>query len=158
MTDEIELCKRRARQEMERFLLVLGFVPADKLAWSPAPTAKSALQIAAHCAGYSRGFAAIIRDGKFPEAVQDFLGPIEADIRSVETVEQAEAMLRQGIDETIAALDTVRPEQIESVIEVPVIGPTSFRFFMTVPANHLVNHIGQLDYLQTCWDDQVVHF
>jgi hypothetical protein len=61
MVDVITMCKERATEELEYFLNTLSFVPADKLTWSPTPTAKSALQIAAHCAGYSGGFASVIR-------------------------------------------------------------------------------------------------
>ena len=156
MEDVITMCKQRATEAMEQFLHVLSFVPADKLTWSPTPTAKSALQIAAHCAGYSGGFASIIRTGKFP-SVEEFLGPIESAIKSVTTLDQAETVLRKGIADTIAALDAVRPEQIGAMIDTPI-GPQPFTFFMTIPARHLDTHTGQIDYLQTCWDDQEVHF
>lgn len=156
MEDTIARCKRQATQAMEQFLLVLSHVPADKLTWSPVPTAKSALQIAAHCAGYSGGFALLISAGKFPMDVQDFLGPIQTRIESITTLEQAEATLRQGIADTLTALDTVRPEQIGAMIDTPH-GKWPFLFFMTIPANHLLGHTAQIDYLQTCWGDQEVH-
>ena len=79
MEDMITMCKERAIQEMEYFLHTLRYVPADKLTWSPTPTAKSALQIAAHCAGYSGGFASIIRAGKFPSSREEFRDPIQAE-------------------------------------------------------------------------------
>ncbi len=157
MEDVVARCQERAQWAMEHFLLVLSFVPADKLTWSPAPTAKSALQIAAHCAGYSGGFASIIKAGVFPADAQDFLGPIDARIKSITSVSEAEAMLRQGIADTLAALDTVSLEQIGAKVMTPQ-GQTPFLFFMTIPATHLVLHTGQLDYLQTCWGDQEVHF
>lgn len=155
--DIVERCRRHATQGMENFLHILSFVPADKLDWSPAPTAKSALQIAAHCAAYGGAFASVLREGVFPQSVEEFLGPIEARMAQISTVEEAEAMLRAGIAETLVALDGVRPEQIGSVIDTPI-GPTPFLFFMTIPANHLLGHAAQLDYLQTCWGDLEVHF
>lgn len=66
-------------------------------------------------------------------------------------------MLRQGMEETIEALSTVQPDQIGSRIDSPQ-GPTPFLFFMSIPADHLRSHGYQIDYLQTCWDDQEVHF
>lgn len=157
MEDTIARCKRQAERAMEHFLKVLSFVPEEKLDWKPAPTAKSALEIAAHCAGYSSGFAGIIATGAFPQTVDDFLGPIQTRIAGVSNLGQAEAMLREGTAETLLALDKVQPEWIDATIDTPI-GPTPFRFFMTIPANHLINHTGQIDYLQTCWDDQEVHF
>jgi hypothetical protein len=78
-------------------------------------------------------------------------------MEQISTVDDAEAMLRAGIAETLAALDGVTAERIGSVIDTPI-GPTPFLFFMTIPANHLLGHAGQLDYLQTCWGDLEVHF
>ena len=156
MTDVVEMYKTRATRALNYFLNTVSFVPADKLTWSPTPTAKSALQIAAHCAGYSVQFAEIIRIGNFPWTREDFRGQVYARIASIETLEQAKAMLRQGIADSVAALDSVKPEQIESMVDAPQ-GPTPFTFFMGLPALHLEGHSTQIDYLQTCWDDQEVH-
>ena len=155
MEDFVAICKERTTEALESFLRVLRFVPADKLTWSPTPTAKSALQIVAHCAGYSGNFAAIISTRKFPP-VDEFRGAVKAAIASVTTLEEAEAMLRKGIADTIVALDTVKPEEVRGMIDAPQ-GPTPFMFFLTLPAGHLETHESQIDYLQTCWDDQEVH-
>lgn len=152
----ITACKERAMQAMDYFLNTLSFVPADRLTWSPTLTAKSALQIAAHCAGYSGSFASIIRAGKFPSSIEEFRDPIQSAIKSITTLEQAETMLRKGIADSVAALDTVSPEQIGATIDTPQ-GKTPFTFFMDLPALHLNGHSAQIDYLQTCWDDQEVH-
>lgn len=156
MVDMITMCKERATEALDSFLHTLSFVPEDKLTWRPTPTAKNALQIAAHCAGYSGAFAAIIRAGKFPP-IDEFRGRVQSTIAGISTLEEAEAVLRKGIADTVEALDTVKPEQIDSVIEAPALGKTPFTFFMTLPAFHLEGHTTQIDYLQTCWGDQEVH-
>ncbi|BDI31220.1 hypothetical protein CCAX7_32710 [Capsulimonas corticalis] len=158
MVDYIAICKDRTTSAMDSFFHVLSFVPADKLTWKPAPTAKSALEIVAHCAGHSGAFASVIRAGKFPATVEEFIGPIQAATQSITTLEQAETMLRKGIADTIAALDTVQPEQVGSTMEVPVLGDTPFNFLLALPARHLESHEAQIDYLQTCWGDLEVHF
>ena len=157
MEDYIAMCKERTTEAMDRFLHDLNFVPADKLTWRPTPTAKSALEIAAHCAGYSGAFASIIRAGKFPSSGEEFRSTVQSAIESITTLEQAEMMLRKGIADTIAALDTVKPEQIGATVDAPALGRTPFKFFLTLPAMHLENHDGQIDYLQTCWGDLEVH-
>ena len=157
MEDFIAICKERATNAMSTFLHDLSFVPADKLTWKPTPTAKSALEIAAHCAGHSGAFASIIRAGKFPSRVEEFLDPIRSATQSITTLEQAEVMLRKGIADTIAALDTIKPEQIGAMIEAPGLGRTPFKFLLTLPAMHLETHAAQICYLQTCWGDLEVH-
>ena len=54
---------------MDHFLRNLSHVPPDKMHWSPAQTAKSALQIAAHAAAYSGAFAEVIATGRLPESL-----------------------------------------------------------------------------------------
>ncbi|HEV2473059.1 MAG TPA: DinB family protein [Chthonomonadales bacterium] len=157
LEDIISFCKKQATESLHYFLNTLSFVPVDKLAWSPAPTAKSALQIAAHCAGYSGAFASIIRAGKFPGTAEEFRSKVHSVIDSITTLEQAQDILRKGIADSVAALDTVKPEQVGANIATPH-GETPFTFFMTLPAYHLDGHAAQIDYLQTCWDDQEVHF
>ena len=76
--DFIASSKERATEAMDYFLRVLSFVPEDKLTWKPSPTAKSALEIAAHCAGYSGAFAWIIRAGKFPCSVEEFRATVRS--------------------------------------------------------------------------------
>src|SRR5262245_25475869 len=106
MDDVISMCKDQATQAMHWFVRSLSHVPAEKLTWSPTPTARSALQIAAHCAGYSGGFASIISAGRFPSSVEEFLGPIEATLTCITTVGQAETVLRSANTETCAHLDS----------------------------------------------------
>ena len=158
MEDFVAFCKQRTTEALASFLLDLSFVPPDKLHWSPTPTAKSAFQIAAHCAGYSGNFAWVIREGRFPCTGLEFQAKANAAIDSVTTIEEAETMLRRGIADTIAAMDTVKWEQVGGILDTPALGSTPFTFFLTLPAMHLTNHGAQIDYLQTCWDDQEVHF
>ena len=156
MKDFVSICKERAAAAMERFLHDLSYVPADKLTWSPAPTAKSALEIAAHCAGYSGLFASVIRAGKFPCSGEEFQTRAKSAMESVTTVDQAVTLLQKGMAETMDAFATVKPEQIGAMIDAPH-AQVPFRFFLIIPALHLETHAGQIDYLQTCWGDLEVH-
>src|SRR5512143_1044912 len=119
MEGMISTCKEQATMALDWFLRSLSHVPADKVTWSPTPTAKSALQIAAHCAGFSGGFASVIRDRSFPPTVEAYLRPIESTIESIATVDQAETVLQKGIADTLAALDTVDSDQIGSIVDLP---------------------------------------
>ena len=76
----------------------------------------------------------------------------------MKAVGQAEEMLRQGIAATVEAMGSVSPERLDSMVAAPVIGSMPFRFFMTIPADHLIGHVYQIDYLQTCWGDMEIYF
>ncbi|MES1227752.1 MAG: hypothetical protein ABUL72_03720, partial [Armatimonadota bacterium] len=53
MESLVASCKDLAMAGMNTFLLNLSFVPDDRLTWTPTPTAKSSIRIAAHTALYA---------------------------------------------------------------------------------------------------------
>ena len=150
-------CKKSAIMEMEYFLKTLSFVPDGKLTWSPSPTAKSALRIAAHTAIYAEVFAQIIRTGKwFQGDLAEWIAARAAAEEAIKTREEAIALFRKNTDEVTAALDALTPELIESTIATPGLS-APMTFFMNLPTLHAQAHAAQIDYLQTCWGDQEVH-
>ncbi len=153
----IDEIKTRTQNALKSFLYTLSFVPDDKLDWSPTPTAKSALQIAAHCAGYSELFAWVIREKNWPCTLEQWKSTVASNIMSINSKDEAIAMLSQGIDSSIAALDNVSLDEFGKIIDAPH-AQTPFTFFLNLPALHLESHESQIDYLQTCWGDLEVHF
>jgi uncharacterized damage-inducible protein DinB len=154
----VERCKRRTVESTDQFLTTFSFVPEDKLHWSPAPTAKSAMRIANHTAYYAGIFAQVIKDGRFPTMDREQHAAARKAAEEADTTrEEVISLLRKNTDEVLAALDALTPEMIESTVETPAF-PAPMTFFMDLPAGHADGHASQIDYLQTCWDDQEVHF
>jgi hypothetical protein len=149
--------KTRTQDALTSFLHSFSFVPEEKLDWSPAPTAKSAIQIAAHCAAYSGMFAWVIREKRWPCTLEEWKSRVVANTESISSREEAIAMLKLGIEESLVALDTVSDAEFSKIINAPH-AQTPFTFFLNLPAIHLETHESQIDYLQTCWGDLEVHF
>ena len=159
MENIVAMCKQSTVRGMERLLKTLSFVPDDKLTWSPSPTAKSALRVAAHTACTAENFALIIRDGKFPvDSMQELFATLNAGEVAVTSREQAIQLMRTNTDAVLAALDAATPEIISSTVETPFGFSAPMAFFMSLPGIHAENHAAQIDYLQTCWGDVDVHF
>ena len=159
MDDIVTMCKQNAVRGMERFLKTFSFVPDDKLTWSPSPTAKSALRIAAHTACTAGNFAMLIRYGKFPTTdMAQLFAAMNAAEEAITTREAANELLRKNTDEVVAALDAATPELIASTVETPFGFSAPMAFFMNIPGSHADSHAAQIDYLQTCWGDQEMHF
>jgi len=143
---------------MERFLRTLSFVPEDKTTWSPAPTAKNALQIAAHTAVTAGFFAQLIRDGKFPSGdMQEMFGAMAAAEAAVTNRQAAIDLLKKNTDAIVAALDAATPELIGKMLPTPFGSEMPMAFFMNLPGVHAQVHGSQIDYLQTCWGDMDPH-
>src|SRR5437588_4932810 len=96
-------CKESAVWGMEHFLMVFSFVPDDKLTWTPTPTSKSAIRIAAHTALYAGRFARMIKDRKLPASddLTEWLAHRDAEEAAVTCRTEIASIFRKGTDEVI---------------------------------------------------------
>ncbi|MDR3691277.1 MAG: DinB family protein [Fimbriimonas sp.] len=160
MVDLIASSQKLAVDGMEEFLRIFSFVPDDKLTWAPTPTAKSAIRIAAHTALYAERFAHMIETRKLPafDSLVEWLAQMNAEEVAITTRAEIEAIFRQGTDRVLAALDSITPDDIAAPLDFGVEWTPPMTFLMNLPGMHAISHAAQIDYLQTCWDDQEVHF
>lgn len=144
---------------MEHFLRNFSHVPDDKLEWTPTPSAKSALRIAAHTALYAGRFAKMIRERRLPVVgdLQEWLAKRDAEEMTITSREEVERVFREGTEEVLAALDTLTPEDIERSLDSGQGWAMPMRFLIDLPGFHATLHAGQIDYLQTCWGDMEVY-
>jgi hypothetical protein len=157
--DQIESAKQRAVSGMHLFLRNFAHVPDDKLDWTPTPTSKSALRIAAHTALYAGRFAAMIRDRRLPKPdnLEAWLAERDAEEIAVTTREEMERIFRQGTAEVLEALDSLTAEDIGLTLDSGQGWTAPMTQLMALPGWHATLHLGQIDYLQTCWDDQTIY-
>ena len=160
MENLVASCKEMAVRGMEVFLKTFSFVPDDKLNWTPSPTAKSAMQIAAHTSIYAGNFAKMIRDRKLPfgDEIPEFVARMNAAEEALTSRTEMERVFRKNTDEVIAALDTLTPEVMGATLDTSLGWSVPMTFLMNLPGMHALSHAAQIDYLQTCWGDQEVHF
>ena len=159
LTSQIASYKETAVQGMEHFLKVFSFVPDDKLVWTPTPTSKSALRIAAHTALYAERFARMINDRKLPPSdnLAEWLAQRNSEEAALTSRTVVETIFRRGTDEVIAALDSLPPEAIGTSLDSGQGWSMPMTALMNLPGWHATLHAGQIDYLQTCWGDQEVY-
>src|SRR5580704_6711726 len=107
MESQVTSCKELAVEGMEHFLKVFSFVPDDKLTWTPTPTSKSALRIAAHTALYASRFAYMISNRKLPRTgtLEEWIVQRDAEEAAITNRADIEVIFRRGTEEVLAALD-----------------------------------------------------
>ena len=159
MNEAVRISKAAATNGMEIFLRNFSHVPDDKLTWKPVPSAKSALRIGAHTALYAGRFAQMIRDRFLPQVtdIDAFLAEREAEELAITSREEVERIFRAGTEEALAALDGLSDEDVELSLDSGQGWSMSMRFLMGLPGWHSTLHCGQIDYLQTCWDDHQIY-
>ena len=159
MEELVASYKHSAVHGMEYFLRNFSHVPDDKLTWTPTPTAKSALRIAAHTALYPARFARMITDRKLPvrDNIEAWLEQRNKEELAVTSRAEVEEIYRRGTDEVLAALDSLTPEEIEMSLDSGFGWSMPMTRLMSLAGWHATLHAGQIDYLQTCWDDQEIY-
>jgi hypothetical protein len=152
--------KDSAVRGMEAFLKTFSFVPDDKLDWKATPTAKSAIRIAAHTALYAGRFARMINERKLPPSdnLQEWLAKVSAEEETVTNRNEMEVIFRKNTDQVLVALGTLTPEDVGLILDTGLGWTVPMTFLMNLPGIHALAHSAQIDYLQTCWGDQEVHF
>lgn len=145
-----------ARGGMEH---ALRHVPAERLDWSPSPTARTPLEIAGHAAQAVRNMLGNMKGETFsvptPDAAEELFREEDKRYRNLETVRD---MLQRNGDEYLSWLDTVSEEELERVVPMPF-GLPEMRVRDTVVfmAMHMNMHVAQIQYIQTIYGDRDWH-
>lgn len=152
-------CKQSAVQGMDMFLRNFSYIPDDKLTWTATPTAKSAIRIAAHTALYASRFARMISERKLPggDNLAAWLEQRNAEETALTDRAEVERVFRAGTEEVLAALDALSDAEAESSLDTGQGWSMPMANLMKLPGWHATLHTGQIDFLQTCWDDQEVY-
>ena len=143
-----QIGRERMQYALARFDATFAAVPEDRAAWKPAPSAKSALDIAGHCTGSNRAIARVLRgeaDGGEPGGLV------------FTSLTEARNAVRSSAEEVIAALERVDEARFSTSPTTPF-GPMAMVEWMVFSGPHLAEHAGQIDYLQTLWGDEEDHF
>ena len=157
--DLVEHSKQKAVSAMEMFLRNFSKVPDDRLTWVPVATGKSALRIAAHTALYAGRFAQMIRDRQLPmpSNLDEWLANRDAEEKAVTNRDDIERIFMEGTAQVLEAMDGLKPEELETSLDSGQGWSFPMTQLMDLPSFHAILHTGQIDYLQTCWDDQEVY-
>lgn len=137
----------------------LASTPDDRLNWSPSPTARTPLEIAAHAADAIRNLHGMMEGRPFtaPTTAEADAGFRRWESR-FETREEVVALIDEIGDAYLRFLDTVTPDQIDKMVHLPfTLGSAPLRLVITFPPMHTQSHIAQIDYIQTIYGDHVWH-
>ena len=153
----INAAKGEFNRAKDRLLKNLATTPDDKLNWSPSPSSRTPLGQVAHSAMAVQGMQGMFTTGVMPF---DNIAEADAGWRKAEkeytTREQVTNLLNKNCDEYCAWLDSLAASKLASTITVPF-GEFPMSEVITWPADHLRNHAGQMEYMQTIYGDMDWH-
>ena len=149
----VEEAKAEFNRARQRLANDLATTPDDKINWSPSSTSRTPIQVVAHAAMSISGMQGMLEGKPFP-----FDGPAELDAFSRQeekkytTREAVLAELDKASEGYIVYLDSLTPEQLATNWEMPF-GTFPMTSAITFIADHLRNHAGQIEYIQTIYGD-----
>ncbi len=159
MQDTIHQAKSAFLQAKGRLAHALTTTPDDRINWSPSPTARTPVQQVAHAAAAIKALHETF-DGRTFKAAST----AEADQgfreweQGLRTREEALGLLEKNSAEYLAWLDTLTPERLALMIELPFgLGQVPLSVAITFPPAHTNDHAAQIDYIQTVYGDHDWH-
>lgn len=138
-----------------RLINDLNAIPDDHEDHCPGGCARSGVNIVAECAVVNRAVATFLATGT---AVRPKPEERDALIASYDTKAKAREFLSQETAKLIEAIKSLDPETLgETVNFFPT--RTTDRFAVaSLPAGHMAYHDGQLNYIQTLYGDNQIHW
>lgn len=122
----------------------LDFVPDDKLNWKPAPEAKSVLEIINHAAGTVHTFTHLVT------------GSHRHELPPVTNRAEAKSLVTQVVTAHLSAIKALQPADMERIVSTPL-GELPVGFIAGLPVVELINHHGQITYIQEMLGDSESH-
>lgn len=157
MNEIITEAKAEFTRAKERIAKALATTTDDKINWAPSPTARTIIQLVAHGAMGTKGIGEMIAGKPFQFSSLEEMDAALLDAESkFSTRQEVLALLEQTSSEYLAWLDTLSTEQLNSVAKLPF-GEIPMKVAITIPADHLRGHAGQIDYVQTIYGDRSWH-
>ena len=134
----------------------LNAIPVEKRNVSPGGAGRTPLNIVAECAHVNQRCSQYLKTLVPP----DRLSPEEreAHLNSFDTAEKALAYLEETAAELAEAIDGFDDAKWGETTEFPFGRPMTLFGIAELPSVHLMYHDGQLNYIQTLYDDTEVHW
>lgn len=159
MNELIEKTKNEFLYAKSRMEKLLAETPEERLNWSPAPSARTPLELVGHTAWAVKSIHETLKGNTF--AIKT---PLEADaiFRKEETEfktrERVLGLLNQNGNDFISWLDELEPDSFDTMVKLPFdLGHAPLGIAIGFISMHTNHHCAQLEYLQTVYGDRVWH-
>ena len=153
MSEVTEQIKSEYTRNEKKLISLLNATPADKLEWSPSPSARTVIELGAHCAMGTTGITGLLKGEpmRFENTAE-----LDASLRQMEkqfkSLDVVLGMVKQSGEEYFAFLDSLDADQIHAIVNTPM-GAMPLSVAATFPCEHMKCHVAQIEYVQTTWGD-----
>jgi len=151
--ETINQAKGELNRAKDRLAKDLTTTPDDKLNWSPSSTARTPIQLVAHSAMSISGMQSWFSGTPFKWASIEEADKEWREMEKAYTTRKEVAdLLEENTANYCKWLDSLTAEKLASDFTTPF-GIFPMAMAITFVADHLRNHAGQLEYVQTIYGD-----
>lgn len=155
----IENAKAEFLHAKEGMIKALNTTPDERINWAPSPTARTPIQQVAHSAASIGHITGMLRGNPFavptPEEADKGFREWEQQFTNRDEVLE---LLNQNSDAFVTWLDSVTPEQLNTLVTLPFsLGTAPIQAMLSAPTLHTRFHTAQIEYMQTIYGDQDWH-
>ena len=147
--EDVKAAAWMIRYGAQRLAHYLGFIPAEREHWTPAPEAKSPLEIASEAVRVFGMYLPMLEQGEFPPFNRGFEPPA--------SLAEAKTQLLEISEQYARALESAGPE-LDRAQPMPFGGVFRATRAACYPLLDLMNHHGQILYLQSLLGDAEMHW
>lgn len=133
----------------------LNALPKEKQNARPDGCARAPLHIVAECAAVNNMIARLLKGEAFQRPSPE---EREAFLKSFDTAEKAVSFLEQETQTLLAAFETLDESTLGEETDSPLGRPMTRFAIAELPAVHMMYHDGQLNYIQTLYGDDKMHW
>jgi hypothetical protein len=157
--ETIDSAKGNFLYAKSQLVRALNTTPDDRINWSPAPSARTPIEIAAHAAEGVKNIHGTLDGRTFavptPEEADRGFRAWEAQFKTREKVLD---LLERNSEAFVGWLDGLTPERLETMVTMPFgMGQVPLSMAITFVARHTQYHVAQMDYVQTLYGDRDWH-
>lgn len=156
MIPEAAAARDRFVQVKNQFLATFARIPEDRQTWTPAPTARTPVQIVAHCAEAIRNLDQMIQGIAFePQTTKEADRGFREHEAGFTSAGPALQLFEENSAHLIATFERLTADDLERPFVAPFgMGEFPMASSLDFPADHTRSHISQLEYIQTIIGDR----
>ncbi len=155
MSEELKAnFRERIANGAKYYLKDFSFIPVDRIAASPGGVARAPIDFTYEVAYINRRVAARLRGEEVPPFKME--GWITAPEEFLDVAKMA-IEFQAAVDDVLESLDKFPAEDLEKEIDIQT-GKTTAKSMLNMVATHITYHDAQLNYIQSLYGDDEVHW
>lgn len=142
----LDLIAYNTRRNLDRFFQAFHSIPVEKQDWSPNAASRSALDQLQEVAVVFQGIAEAVTKRKLVMTEEDYAN-YSTERKKLTDVGELEKMTREGTEQLIEFMKTVKESELDETVEMPWPGDFKVADLLGYHSWNMAYHEGQINFI-----------